>query len=45
LRPWILPFHILCRLAFVPICFALHFLDRLDKNRLWTLNYGCSCVK
>jgi SAM-dependent methyltransferase len=45
LRPWVLPFHIVFRLAFVPICVVLHLLDRLDNKRLWTLNYGCSCVK
>jgi len=45
LRPWVLPFHIVIRLLFVPICFVLFYLDRFDSKKLWTLNYGCSCVK
>jgi len=45
IRPLVLPFHVVIRLAFVPVCVVLFYLDRLDNKRLWTLNYGCSCVK
>jgi SAM-dependent methyltransferase len=45
LRPWILPIHVIVRLAFLPVTFVLFHLDRLDDQSAWTLNYGCSCVK
>ncbi len=45
LKPWLLPFHVAMRLLFLPVCFTLFHLDRLDSKSPWTLNYGCSCIK
>ena len=39
------PFHILCRIFMLVPCFLFFYMDHLDKEKGWTLNYGCHCVK
>ena len=39
------PLHVLIRLLFVMVSVVLFHLDKLDKEKGWTLNYGCCCVK
>ena len=40
-----LPFHLFVRLLLGIFFFILFHLDRLDRERGWTLGYGCRCVK
>jgi len=45
LRGLYLPFHLLVRLNLFFFFFILFFLDGLDREKGWTLNYGCSGYK
>jgi len=40
-----LPFHLLIRFFIAILSFLFFHLDKLDDEKGWTLNYGCSCVK
>ncbi len=44
-RALYLPVHILVRACIFIISFSLFHLDKLDKEKGWTLNYGCYCEK
>lgn len=39
------PFHLLFRFLIFILSVLLFHMDKLDKNKEWTLNYGCHCVK
>ena len=40
-----LPMHILIRSLNAGISFLLYHIDRFDKEKKWTLGYGCQCLK
>lgn len=44
-KPVYFPLHILCRICISSFSFFLYHLDKLDREKRWTLNYGCSCIK
>jgi len=39
------PVEVLVKIIFYPIFVLLFYLDYFDKNKKWTINYGCICKK
>jgi SAM-dependent methyltransferase len=41
----LLPLHVLVRLIISVMSFILFKIDKFDKEKKWTLGYGCDCAK
>ena len=41
----LLPFHVFIRLIIAGMSFVFYNIDKFDKEKKWTLGYGCYCVK
>jgi len=41
----LLPLHVFIRLIIASMSFGLYYIDKFDKEKKWTLGYGCYCVK
>jgi SAM-dependent methyltransferase len=39
------PIEVLVKIIFYPIFILLFYFDFFDKNKKWTINYGCFCKK
>lgn len=45
LRIIVYPFELFLKLILFIICFFLFYFDRVDKEKKWTINYGCTAIK
>jgi SAM-dependent methyltransferase len=45
LRGLFFPLHLCIRVLLFVFFFVLFHLDRFDREKGWTLNYGCCCIK